>query len=97
VPIKEEDICMTYFWTSYGHYEFVVVPFIFSNALDTLMCMMIDVLCPYLDNFVIVFIDDMLIYSKNEEEHAENLETMLKLLREHKLYSNITKCKFFQT
>jgi len=55
------------------------------------------VLHPYLDKFVIVFIDDILIYSKNEEEHVEHLETVLRLLREHQLYAKLSKCSFFQT
>ena len=67
----------------YGHYEVVVVPFGLINAPTTFMCLMNSVLCPYLDKFMIVFIDDILIYSKNEEEHVEHLATMLRLLREH--------------
>eukprot|EP00253_Pinus_taeda_P031096 PITA_31096 len=65
---------------------------VFSKDLDT-----ISVLRPYLDNFVIVFIDDIMVYFKNEEEHVEYLTTMLRLLREHKLYAKPNKCSFFQT
>eukprot|EP00253_Pinus_taeda_P002609 PITA_02609 len=97
VCIKEEDIYKTTFRTRYGHYEFVVVPFGLNNALATFMCLMNSVLRPYLDNFVIVFIDDILVYSKNEEEHAEHLATILMLLREHQLYAKLNKCSFFQT
>ena len=83
VCIKEEDIYKTTFKTKYGNYAFVVVPFSLTNALATFMCLMNSVLCPSLDKFVIVLIDDILIYSKNEEEHAEHLATVLRLLREH--------------
>lgn len=89
VRIKEEDIYKTTFWTRYGHYEFFVVPFGFTNAPATFMCLMNNVLHTYLDKFVILFIDDILIYSKNEEEHVEHLALMLRLLREHKLHSSI--------
>jgi len=73
----------TNFWTRYGHYEFVLVRFGLANALATLTCLMNSVLWHYMDNFVIVFIDDILIYSKNEEEHAKHLEIVLILLREN--------------
>eukprot|EP00253_Pinus_taeda_P035159 PITA_35159 len=61
------------------------------------MCLMNSVLHPYLNKFVIVFIDDILVYSKNEEEHAEHLATVLRLLREHQLYAKLNKCSLFQT
>jgi hypothetical protein len=85
------------FQTRYGHYEFVVVPFGLTNAPATFMCLMNSVLHPYLDKFVIVFIDDILVYSKNEEEHVEHLAAVLRLLREHQLYAKLNKCSFFQT
>ncbi len=81
--IKKEDIYKDAFHTRYGNYEFVVVPFGLTNAPTTFMCLMNSVLRPYLDRFVIVFIDDILIYSKNEEEHAEKLTSVSRLLREH--------------
>ena len=61
------------------------------------MGLMNNVLCPYLDKFFIVFIDDILVYSKNEEEHVEHLATVLRLLREHQLYAKFSKWKLFQT
>ena len=75
----------------YGHYDFVVVPFSLTNAPATFMCLMNSVLHPYLNKFVIVFIDDILVYYKNEEEHAEHLVAILRLLREHQLYAKISK------
>jgi len=69
--------------TRYGHYEFIVVPFGLINYPTNFMCLMNSVFHPYLAKFFIVFIDDILIYSKNDEEHVEHLTTLLKLLREH--------------
>lgn len=80
-----------------GHYEFVVVPFGLTNAQTNFMCLMNSVLRPSMDKFVIVFIDDILVYSKNEEEHVEHLATILRLLRENKLYVMLSKCNFFHT
>ena len=77
------------------HYEFVFVPFSLTNAPDTFMCLLNSVFFPYLDKFVILFTDDILVYSKNEEEHVEHLTTVLRLLREHKLYAKLSKCSFF--
>jgi hypothetical protein len=82
--------------TRYGHYEFVVVPFGLTNAPATFMCLMNNVLNKFLDKFVLVFIDDILIYSKNIEEHKEHLKLLLQLLREHQLYAKFSKCEFFQ-
>ena len=79
VHIKEEGIFKIAFRTRYGHYEFVVPLFDLTNAPTTFICLMNSVLCIYLDKFVIVFIDDILIYSKNEEEHVEHLATLLRL------------------
>ena len=67
VRIKDEDIHKTTFITGYGHYEFVVVPFGLTNALATFMCLMNSVFSRYMDKFVLVFLDELLIYSKNEE------------------------------
>ena len=96
VSIKEEDIYKTTFRTRYGHYEFVVVPFGLTNAPTTFMCLRNSVLRPYLDSFVIVFIDDILVYSKNEEEHVEHLVTVLRLLREHQLYVKLNNVVSFK-
>jgi hypothetical protein len=96
VRIKGEDIHKTAFRTRYGHYDFVVVPFGLTNALSTFTCLMNNVLSKFLDKFVLVFIDDILIYSKNREEHQEHLIIVLQVLREHHLYAKFNKCDFFQ-
>nr|GEY21332.1 putative reverse transcriptase domain-containing protein [Tanacetum cinerariifolium] len=93
--IREEDIPITAFRTRYGHYEFQVMPFGLTNAPAVFMDLMNRVCKPYLDKFVIVFIDDILIYSKNKEEHGEHLKTILKLLKDEKLYAKFSKCDFW--
>jgi len=95
--MHQEDIFKIAFSTRYGHYDFVVVPFGLTNAPATLMCLMNSVLHLYLDKFFIVFIDDILVYSKNEEEHVEHLAAMLRLLRELQLYAKLNKFNFFET
>ncbi|GJZ81031.1 putative reverse transcriptase domain-containing protein, partial [Tanacetum coccineum] len=93
--IREEDIPITAFRTRYGYYEFQVMPFGLTNAPAVFMDLMNRVCKPYLDKFVIVFIDDILIYSKNKEEHGEHLKTILNLLRSEKLYAKFLKCDFW--
>jgi hypothetical protein len=83
VRIKDEDINKTTVRTRYGHYEFTVVPFGLSNAPAVFMCLMNGVLRDYLDKFIIVFLDDILVYSKSEEDHEQHLRMVLKVLREH--------------
>ena len=82
VRIKDEDINKTSFRTRYGHYEFTVVPFWLSNAPTVFMFLMNGIFREYLDNFVIVFLDDILIYSKSKEEHEKHLRMVLQVLRE---------------
>lgn len=94
--MKGEDIYKTKLCTRYGKYEFVVVPFGPTNAPNTFTCLINSVLCPHLDNFVIVCVDDILVYSKNENEHADHLVAVLRLFRKHKLYAKIIKCISFQ-
>jgi hypothetical protein len=96
VIIKEEYINKTSFRTRYGHYEFIVVPFVFSNAPVVFMCLMNDISIEYLDNFVNVFLDEILIYSMFEEEHEQHLRMMLLLLSENQLYAKLRKCSFYQ-
>nr|GEZ84076.1 putative reverse transcriptase domain-containing protein [Tanacetum cinerariifolium] len=91
---REDDIPITTFRTRYGYYEFQVIPFGLTNAPALFMDLMNRVCKPYLDKFVIVFIDDIL-YSKNKEEHGEHLKTILNLLRSEKLYAKFFKCDFW--
>ncbi|GJX44809.1 putative reverse transcriptase domain-containing protein [Tanacetum coccineum] len=90
--VREQDIPKTTFRTRYSHYEFQVSPFRLTNALAVFMDLMNRVCKPYLDKFVIVFIDDILIYSKIKTEHEEHLKAILELLRKEKLYAKFSKC-----
>nr|GEU76838.1 reverse transcriptase domain-containing protein [Tanacetum cinerariifolium] len=93
--VREEDIPKTAFRTRYGHFEFTVMPFGLTNAPAIFMDLMNRVCKPYLDKFVIVFIDDILIYSKSEEEHEIHLKTILDILKKEKLYAKFSKCEFW--
>ncbi|GKE30130.1 putative reverse transcriptase domain-containing protein [Tanacetum coccineum] len=93
--VKDEDIPKTAFRTRYRHYEFQVMPFGLTNAPAVFMDLMNRVCKPYLDKFVIVFIDDILIYSRNKEEHANHLRIILELLKKEKLYAKFSKCDFW--
>ncbi|GKA61076.1 putative reverse transcriptase domain-containing protein, partial [Tanacetum coccineum] len=93
--VREEDIPKTEFRTRYGHYEFQVMPFGLTNALTVFMDLMNRVCKPYLDRFVIIFIDDILIYSKIRKEHKGHLKLILKLLKEEELYAKFSKCEFW--
>ncbi|GJU70214.1 reverse transcriptase domain-containing protein [Tanacetum coccineum] len=93
--VREEDIPKTAFRTRYEHYEFQVMPFGLTNAPTIFMDLINRVCKPYLDKFVIVFIDDILIYSRNEKEHEEHLKTILELLKKEELYVKFSKCEFW--
>ncbi|GJS25942.1 putative reverse transcriptase domain-containing protein [Tanacetum coccineum] len=93
--VREEDIPKTAFRTRYGHYEFQVMSFGLTNAPAVFMDLMNRVCKPYLDKFVIVFIDDILIYSKSKKEHEEHLRQILKLLKKEELYAKFSKCEFW--
>jgi len=93
--VHDDDIPKTAFRTRYGHYEFLVMPFGLTNAPAVFMDLMNRVCRPYLDKFVIVFIDDILIYSKNKREHEQHLITILQLLRNEHLYAKFSKCEFW--
>ncbi|GJW72664.1 putative reverse transcriptase domain-containing protein [Tanacetum coccineum] len=93
---REEDIPITAFRTRYGHYEFQVMPFGLTNAPAVFMDLMNCVCKPYLDKFIIVFIDDILIYSKSKEEHSEHLKIILDLLKKEKLYAKFSKSGYYR-
>ena len=93
--IKEADIPKTAFRTRYGHYEFLVMPFRLTNAPATFMDLMNRVFHPYLDQFVILFIDDILVYSKNVDDHAMHLQIVLQTLKDRELYAKFSKCEFW--
>nr|GEY65128.1 hypothetical protein [Tanacetum cinerariifolium] len=95
LSVREQDISNTAFRTWYGHYEFRVMPFGLTNAPAVFMDLMNGVRKPYLDKFVIVFIDDILIYLKNEKEHEEHLKAILGFLKEEKLYAKFSKYEFW--
>ncbi|GKC51576.1 putative reverse transcriptase domain-containing protein [Tanacetum coccineum] len=93
--VREEDILKTVFRTRYGHYKFQVMPFGLTNASAIFMDLMNRVCKPYLDNFMIVFINDILIYSKSKQEHEERLKLILELLKKEELYAKVSKCEFW--
>ena len=95
LKVQENDVSKTTFRTRYGHYEFLVMPFGLTNASAAFMDLMNRVFSPYLDKFVIVFIDDILVYSDSPEEHAEHRRTVLHILRERQLYAKFSKCQFW--
>ena len=95
VRVKEDDVGKTAFRTRYGHYEFLVMPFGLTNAPAIFMDLMNRVCKPYLDKFVIVFIDDILIYSKSEQEHEDHLRKVLQVLKKEQLYAKFSKCAFW--
>jgi hypothetical protein len=97
LQIKEDDVPKTAFKTRFGHYEFTVLPFGLTNAPGVFMSLMNGVFHKYLDKFVQVFIDNILIYSRMMEEHDEHLRLVLQCLREHKLFGNLSKCSFYQS
>ena len=92
--VREADIYKTAFRTRYGHFEFTVMPFGLTNAPTAFIDLMNRVFQPYLDQFVVVFVDDILIYSQSEVEHEDHLRIVLQLLRDHQLYAKFSKCEF---
>lgn len=93
--IRNENIPKTAFGTRYGHYEFVVMPFRLTNAPTAFMDLMHRIFKPFLDQFVVIFFDDILVYSKSKNDHEEHLRIVLQKLREHKLYAKFNKCEFW--
>ena len=95
--VRETYIPKTAFRTRYGHFEFIVMPFGLTNVPVAFMDLMHRVFQPYLDQFVVVFVDDILIYSQSEWEHEYHLRIVLELLRDHQLYAKFSKCEFCLT
>ena len=87
IRVTPNDIEKTAFRRRYGHFEFRVMPFGLTNAPATFMSLMHDIFRPYLDKFVVIFLDDILIYSPDEETHLDHVRQVLRILREHKLYA----------
>lgn len=94
LKIRETNISKTAFSTPWGHYEFLVLTFGFTNAPVSWQSLMNDVLWPFLDDFVIVYIDDILIFSQSMEEHTRHLQLVLEKLGEHRLHAKLAKCHF---
>lgn len=97
IRIHPDDIEKTAFRTRYGHYEFLVLPFGLTNAPATFMHLMNEILRPFLDDFAMAFLDDILIYSKTYEEHFRHVKLVLDKLRQEKLYAKLSKCEFFRS
>ena len=97
LKIKDADVNKTTFRTRYGHYEFLVMSFGLTNALAASMNLMNRVFRPYVDQFVIVFIDDILVYSKDRESHDTHLRVVLETLKKEQLYTKLSKCEFWLT
>jgi hypothetical protein len=95
ICIKSSDVSKIAFRIRYVHYEFLVMPFGLTNAPAIFMDYMNRIFQPYLDKFVVIFIDDILIYSKDSQEHAEHLRIVLEVLREKQLYAKFSKCEFW--
>ena len=93
--VKKVDIPKTTFRMRYGHFEFTVMTFGLTNSPAVFMDLMHRVFQPYLDQFVVVFVDDILIYSKSKEEHESHLRIVLQILRDHQLYAKFSKCEFW--
>jgi hypothetical protein len=96
VRINDEDISKIAFRTRYGHYEFTLVLFGLTNAPAVFICLMNGVFRDYLDKYFIVFLDDVLVYSRIEEEHEQHLRMVLQVLRKHQVYAKMRKCSFYQ-
>lgn len=97
IRLVEQDEYKTSFKTHNGHYQFKVMPFGLATAPGTFQCVMNFILAPHNRKFVLVFMDDILVFSKSWLEHLEHLSIMLSTLREHQLYANLSKCSFAQT
>ena len=96
IPVKPRDVQKTTFKTRWGLFEYLVMPFGLTNAPTQFMNMMNDLLGDYLDQFILIFLDDILVYSANVKEHADHLEKVLQVLRKHRLHAKASKCKIYK-
>ena len=97
VHIKEADVQKTTFSMRYGNYELTMVPFGLTNAPTTLMFLMNNIFSQLLDKFVLVFLNDIIIYSKSEVKNEKHLRLILQILRDHQLYAKLNICSFYQS
>ena len=95
IRVKPKDVLKTSFRTRYNHYEYLVMPFGVTNTPDVFMDYMNRIFHPNLDSFVVVFIDDILVYSKSREEHEEHLRVVLQTLKDNRRYAKLSKCDFW--
>ena len=96
IRMHPESVQKTAFRTRYGHFEFLVLPFGLTNAPATFMHLMHQIFREQLDQFIVIFLDDILIYSKNLQDHVDHVRRTLQILREHRLYAKVSKCAFFR-
>ena len=97
IRVTDEDVLKTAFRTPFGHFQWRVLIFGLTNAPATFQRLMNDLFRPFIDVFILVFLDDILVFSKSVEEHQEHLAQVLRLLREHQLYAQPSKWKFFKS
>ena len=97
IRVHPDDVHKTAFRTRYGHFEFLVLPFGLTNAPATFMNLMHTIFRELLDDFVIIFLDDILVYSRDVETHVTHVRQILEILRQNKLYAKVSKCAFFQS
>lgn len=95
IAMDSNDVEKTAFRTRYGHYQFKVMPFGLTNAPATFMSLMNQVFYDYVDDFIIIYLDDILVYSRNDQQHLAHLEKVLQRLQNHQLYVKMSKCAFF--
>src|SRR4051812_34154658 len=95
VQIHKDDIEKTAFCTRYGHYQYKVMPFGLTNAPATFQALVQDILQPLLDICVVVYIDNILVYSKNDTDHSQHIRQVFEILQKHKLYGKMSKYEFF--
>ena len=97
IRVHPSDVHKTAFRTRYGHFEFLVLPFGLTNAPATFMHLMHSIFREYLDDFIIIFLDDILVYSKGLGDHIHHVRQTLEILRQNSLYAKVSKCAFFQS